>query len=236
MMLTLTACPRKQYTFNAKAVLNLMSDDVADSRVSNQVAGVIIAGGKSRRWGGGDKFLVEIEGKSLLQHVADGVRGQVRLLALNVNGPKNEYQELELVVIPDVVKENLGPLSGVLTGLDWVWENLPGVPWVLTVPADAPFLPDDLVRRLLTAVEEGGADMACVSSGGRAHPVIGLWPVALCDRLRSGLLYDDVRKVDIWTSSYKVACPTWSTDPFDPFFNINTHDDLDAAVDLITKL
>jgi len=213
-----------------------VADDVAESKVSNQVAGVIIAGGKSRRWGGGDKFLAVIDGKSLLQHVADRVRGQVRLLTLNANGPKDEYQGLDLAVIPDVVKGNLGPLAGVLTGLDWVRENLPGVPWVLTVPADAPFLPDDLVERLLTAIEEGGADMACASSSGRTHPVIGLWPVALCDRLRSDLIYDEVRKVDVWTASYKVACPSWSTNPVDPFFNINTHEDLDVAADLIAKL
>lgn len=213
-----------------------MTEDERENLATDHVAGVIVAGGQSRRWGGGDKFLAPVGGKTLLQHVIDRVEIQVRMLILNANGSAPEYGGLGMTVISDNVKGDRGPLAGVLTGLDWVRENLPGVKWVMTVPSDAPFLPADLAERLLASVNDERADMGCVMSGGRTHPVIGLWPVALCDQLRHDLTINDVRKVDAWTASYKVAYPAWSVEPVDPFFNINTRDDLESAESLIAAV
>jgi molybdenum cofactor guanylyltransferase len=212
-----------------------MTEDGCENLAVDQVAGVIVAGGQSRRWGGGDKFLAAVGGKILLRHVIDRVRRQVRMLILNANSPAPEYGGLGMTTIPDNVTGDRGPLAGVLTGLDWVRENLPGVKWVMTVPSDAPFLPTDLAARLLASVTDEGADMGCVMSGGRTHPVIGLWPVALCDQLRHDLTINDVRKVDAWTANYKIAYPAWSVEPVDPFFNINTRDDLEVAETLIAE-
>lgn len=213
-----------------------MSNEAAEANCSaSRVAGVVISGGQSRRWGEGDKFLAKLAGKTLLRHVVDRVRGQVRLLILNANGAVGQYQGLGLAVVPDIVPGSRGPLAGVLTALDWTRENLPGIPWVLTVPSDAPFLPADLADRLMTAVEEEGADMACAVSGGRPHPVVGLWPVALCGQLRHALMVEDVRKIAAWTARYRVAHVTWPTGPVDPFFNVNTRDDLAAAEALVSN-
>ncbi len=206
-----------------------MAEADGESHVKEQIAGVIVAGGQSRRWGGGDKFLTMIGSRTLLQRVSDRMSSQVRLLILNANGARGRFQDLGMAVVPDVVGGSLGPLAGVLTGLDWVRENLPGVPWVLSVPADAPFLPDNLAARLMEAIDSAGADMGCARSGGRTHPIVGLWPVALCDQLCHDLVTDEVRKIDAWTAAYHVAYADWPTDPIDPFFNINTRDDLDVA-------
>lgn len=210
-----------------------MENLTVKANAASQIAGVIISGGRSRRWGGGDKFMAELAGKTLLRHVTDRVRDQVRVLILNTNSATERYQDLNLPVVPDVVPVDRGPLAGVLTGLDWTRENLPGIPWVLTVPSDAPFLPTDLAGRLLAGCQDGAADMACAASGGRTHPVIGLWPVALCDQLRKSLMIDDVRKIDAWTSGFRVARVDWPVEPVDPFFNVNTRDDLTKAAEII---
>ena len=130
-------------------------------------------------------------------------------------------------------RSNPGPLVGILTGLDWVVANLPGLEWIVSVPTDAPFLPHDLVARMLAAVEEQGSDMACAVSNGQRHPVVGLWSVAHRMELRYALIEEGVRKVDAWTGRYKVADVEFSTDPVDPFFNANRLEDLERAEALL---
>ena len=121
------------------------------------------------------------------------------------------------------------PLAGVLTGLDWAATHRPDLPWIATVPTDAPFLPADLVAAMLAAVEAEQADMATVASGGRRHPVVGLWPVGLRHALRQALVEEGVRKVDVWTARYRLAVVEFPTDPVDPFFNANRPEDMEAA-------
>ena len=135
----------------------------------------------------------------------------------------------------EVVPDYAGPLAGVLTGLDWAAEHAPGARWVATFATDAPFQPTDLVERLLAAVEREGADMACARSGGREHPVFGLWPVHLRHDLRRAMLEEQIRKVDVWTARYRLAIADFACDPVDPFFNTNRPDDLAEAERLLTN-
>ncbi|MBC6440023.1 MAG: molybdenum cofactor guanylyltransferase MobA [Rhodospirillales bacterium] len=200
------------------------ADDVAAN-----VVGVVLAGGLARRMGGSDKGLLELAGRPILDHVIDRLRPQVRMIALNANGDRARFARWPFPVAPDVLPGNPGPLVGVLTGLDWAFANLPGISWVVTVPTDAPFLPADLVARMVAAVDEGGAEMACATSNGRRHPVVGLWPIALRNELRHALIDEGVRKVDVWTSRYKVADVAFAGDPVDPFFNANDQNDLARA-------
>jgi len=193
------------------------------------VVGVVLAGGLSRRMGGGDKGLLELDGRPILDHVLERLRPQVRMMVLNANGEPARFDRWRLPVAPDVLPNNPGPLVGILTGLDWVVANLPGLEWIVSVPTDAPFLPHDLVARMLAAVEEQGSDMACAVSNGQRHPVVGLWSVAHRMELRYALIEEGVRKVDAWTGRYKVADVEFSTDPVDPFFNANDENDLAEA-------
>ncbi|MBT5433555.1 MAG: NTP transferase domain-containing protein, partial [Rhodospirillaceae bacterium] len=117
------------------------------------VVGVVLAGGLSRRMGGGDKGLLELDGRPILDHVLERLRPQVRMMVLNANGEPARFDRWRLPVAPDVLPNNPGPLVGILTGLDWVVANLPGLEWIVSVPTDAPFLPHDLVARMLAAVE-----------------------------------------------------------------------------------
>ncbi|MFP6728643.1 MAG: molybdenum cofactor guanylyltransferase MobA [Alphaproteobacteria bacterium] len=201
-----------------------------------KVAGVVLAGGLSRRMGGGDKALLSLGGRSILDHVIERARPQVSSLVLNANGDAARFARFGLPVIADVVEGYAGPLAGVLTGLEWAAAEHPDCAWVASFASDAPFLSVDLVARLLAAIEKDGADLACASSAGRHHPVFGLWPVALVDDLRHAVIDDSIRKVDAWTARYSLAVADFEVEPFDPFFNTNRPEDLAEAETLLARL
>lgn len=198
-----------------------------------RIAGVLLAGGRSRRMGGGDKCLRRLGGQTILARVVARARPQVSALMLNANGDPSRFSAYDLPVIGDVVGGFAGPLAGVLTGLDWAAANAPDCDWLASFATDAPFFPDDLVARLLAVVEEQGADMACAASGGRHHPVFGLWPVRLREALRSAMIAEEVRKVDAWTGRYGLAVASFSSAPVDPFFNTNRPEDLETAIRML---
>lgn len=200
--------------------------------MTSSVVGVLLAGGQSRRMGGGDKSLRLLGGRLILDRVIDRFRPQVGRLILNANGDPRRFASTGLPVVPDSVEGFAGPLAGVLAGLDWAAANVPGAMWIATAATDAPFLPADLVRRLIVATEEG-AELVCAASHGQPHPVIGLWPVRLREDLRRAVVEEGVRKVDIWTARHRLAVVDFPADPVDPFFNVNTPEDLAAAERLI---
>ncbi|WP_349619498.1 molybdenum cofactor guanylyltransferase MobA [Azospirillum argentinense] len=193
------------------------------------IAGVLLAGGLSRRMGGGDKSLRTLGGRSILERIVATVRPQVGPLVLNANGDPARFAAFGLPVAADVVEGFAGPLAGVLTGMEWARANAPDCRWLASFATDAPFIPDDLVARLVAAVEREGADLACARSDGQEHPVFGLWRVDLADDLRRAMVEEDMRKVDAWTARYRLAVADFATDPVDPFFNTNRPDDLAEA-------
>lgn len=202
---------------------------------TDTIAGLLLAGGLARRMGGGDKGLKMLGGVPILDRIIDRVRPQVGPLALNANGDAGRFSGYGLPVLPDVVDGFAGPLAGVLTGLEWARVAAPGCRYVATFPTDAPFLPEDLVARLLAAMERDGSDMACAASGGRHHPVVGLWPVSLAEDLRHAMVEEDIRKVDRWTARHKLTVVDFETTPYDPFFNANRPDDLAEAEAILER-
>lgn len=191
--------------------------------------GLVLAGGLARRMGGGDKPLRQVGGRSILERLIDRVRPQCAGMIVNANGDPARFAAFGLPVVADTVPGFAGPLAGILSGLDWTAANRPGTDWVASLAADCPFLPADLVVRLHGARLAASADLACATSGGRTHPVIGLWPVRLREDLRRALVEDDERKIDRWTARYRLAEADWPTEPFDPFFNANSPDDIVEA-------
>lgn len=194
-----------------------------------ETLGVILAGGLARRMGGGDKPMRAIAGKTILQRVIDRMQPQCDGLILNANGDLGRFAAFGLPVVPDSVQGFAGPLAGVLAALDWAAEHRPHAKWVVSVAADCPFLPRDLVARLHTARREDEAELCVVRSGAQTHPVVGLWSVALRQDLRHALVVEDCRKIDRWTARYKLATVDWPIEPLDPFFNANTPEDLAQA-------
>jgi molybdopterin-guanine dinucleotide biosynthesis protein A len=201
------------------------------------VTGVLLAGGQSRRMGGGDKCLRDLAGKPMLQHVIDRVRLQVGHLVINANGDPARFTQFRLPVAADPVPGFVGPLAGVLAGMRWSLANAAGARFIATVSTDAPFLPLDLITRLLAALEAKPDTIALAASGGEIHPVIGLWPVALADDLEEQLAAG-VRKVLDWTDRHGTAIVEFPFLRFhgrqiDPFFNANTPLELEEARELI---
>jgi molybdopterin-guanine dinucleotide biosynthesis protein A len=193
------------------------------------IPGVILAGGLARRMGGGDKPLKTIGGRSLLDRVIARLAPQCDGLVLNANGDAGRFKALGLPVVADSIEGFAGPLAGVLAGLDWAAAHRPDAAFLLSAPADCPFLPRDLVVRLQQARVDQNAQLAVAASAGRSHPVIGLWDVGLRDDLRHALLADDIRKVARFTARYRLATVDWPAKPIDPFFNANTPEDIAEA-------
>jgi molybdopterin-guanine dinucleotide biosynthesis protein A len=189
----------------------------------------LLAGGQSRRMGGGDKCLRPLAGRPILARIVERAAPQVSRLVINANGDPERFAAFGLPVAADTVDGFAGPLAGVLTGMEWALAEAPHCDWIATFATDAPFFPEDLVDRLSAAVAGGAADMACAASGGRPHPVFGLWPVALCADLRHALVDQGLRKVDDWTGRYKRKVVEFTADTIDPFFNVNRPEDLAAA-------
>src|ERR1700688_1595187 len=194
-----------------------------------EIAGVVLAGGLSRRMGGGDKCLRPLAGRTILARIIERVLPQVDGLLLNANGDAARFVASGLPVRSDVVAGFPGPLAGVLTGMAWAREYMPQASWLASFASDAPFLPRDLVARLGAARAANAAEIACARSGGQSHPVFALWPLDLMDDLRRALVEEGIRKVDVWTACYKLVEVEFACEPVDPFFNTNRPEDLAEA-------
>jgi molybdopterin-guanine dinucleotide biosynthesis protein A len=205
----------------------------------NLVAGVVLAGGKSSRMGGGDKCLAPLGRKPLLAYVVERLKPQVAALAINANDDPARFAGFGLPVIADSIAGSAGPLAGILAGLEWAESLVPHVRYVVTVASDTPFLPNDLVARFLAALAETGRTSCVARSAGGVHPVIGLWPVALAAELKE-TLDRGLRKASAWAEqqgAVEVFFPPAEIGgtPVDPFFNINRPEDLAAAEELINQ-
>jgi molybdenum cofactor guanylyltransferase len=198
-----------------------------------KIVGLLLAGGQSRRMGGGDKALRLLGGRSLLDQVIERMRPQVETLVLNANGDPSRFAQFGLPVVPDSVPDFAGPLAGILAGLDWTAANRPDCSHIVSVATDAPFLPRGLVSRLVHEMEDAGAELACAASAGQSHPVIGLWPMRLREDLRSAVVNEAVRKVDLWTARHRLVVVPFAAQPIDPFFNANRPEDLEKAAALM---
>jgi len=196
---------------------------------SERPLGLVLAGGLARRMGGGDKARIRIGNQTILERVLERLTPQCSRIILNANGDPARFADTGLAVVPDTVPDFAGPLAGILAGLDWAAAHAPEIADVVSVPGDCPFLPRDLVARLIAARQAGGRPLACARSGEWRHPVVGLWPIALRNDLRKALVEEDLHKIEIWTARHGVAIADWPDTPVDPFFNVNTPEDAARA-------
>lgn len=211
-----------------------------DGPGKDAIVGVVLAGGLSRRMGGGDKSLAALGRVTMLAHVLARLGPQVGALMINANGDPARFSAYGLPVVADTVQGFVGPLAGVLAGKRRAAQCVPGATHIATVSADAPFLPADLVQRLAAAIADRPGAIAMARSAGELHPVIGLWPVALADDLEAAL-GDGVRKVLAWTDRHGTVAVDFplidvAGAPVDPFFNANTPAELDEARRLLALI
>ena len=199
-----------------------------------EVLGVVLAGGLATRMGGGDKGLLHLQGQPILDHVLARLRPQVNAIVLNANGDPDRFSAYDLPVVPDSKDGFLGPLAGVLAAMEYAQES--GHEWVVSVAADTPFFPRTLVDDLQAATHWPDAPVALAASLDESenrfmrHPTFGLWHVSLAGALAEAL-DDGVRKIVRWTDSVGGVEVRFerSLGAVDPFFNVNTPDDLAQA-------
>lgn len=190
--------------------------------------GVLLAGGQASRLGGGDKARRLVGGVPIVDRVIAVMRRQCDGLIINANGDLARFDAYGLPCIADAVPDQPGPLAGVLAGLDYVAAHHPEVRFAATVPVDAPFLPIDLVARLQDRRIEDTAAIVCARSARRGHYAVALWAVELRHDLRQAL-HEGRRTMGAFVERHAFAYADWPSTPFDPFFNVNTPEDLAEA-------
>ena len=202
----------------------------------DRILGVILAGGKSRRFGGGDKGLADLGGETVLEHVIARFCPQVGRLILSINGDPQRFQRFDLPTIIDQENAELGPLSGLLAALDWQNQYANDCTALATVSTDVPFLPLDLVQRL---DGERGGGIAVATSDGQRHPTIAIWPVtsraAIADALQQRLLSVNALTKQLNAVAVPFTMRNIDGTALDPFLNVNTLDDLTAARAFVGK-
>lgn len=206
-----------------------MAPDPSSTTSKIAPIGAILAGGLASRLGGGHKGLLRVGGRTILDRVAEVLRLGCATVVLNANGDPTTFGALGLAVVADTLPDRPGPLAGVLAAMDWAATAQPTATHVVTAPGDTPFLPIDLLARLEAALRETGATLACARSGDAAHPVAALWPVALRHDLRTAVADEGLRKVGLFLARHRLAYADWPIAPLDPFFNVNTPEDLAEA-------
>lgn len=201
--------------------------------VHTKFAAIILAGGQGRRMGELSKPLARLGQRRLIDRVVAFAKTQSSIVALNLHDPGADhlaaFGDLGLDVIGDALPGRLGPLAGVLAGLEFVARQYPSLTHTLSLPCDCPFLPQDLAIRLSAA-----GDFACAASAGRTHPIVALWPIGLRHDLRRALASGS-RAVGAFQAAHHVQTVEWPTPP-DPFFNVNTPDELLQAESLLEQL
>jgi molybdopterin-guanine dinucleotide biosynthesis protein A len=193
------------------------------------IAGAVLAGGQSRRMGE-DKALLTLAGTPLIERVLDRLRPQVTELILNVHEEEKGLGIYGLPIVTDAATDHHGPLAGILAALRWA--ETAGIPWVATVAVDTPFFPKDLVRRLQAAAQD--KVMAGASSGGRLHPVFGLWKTELAGALERAIGMG-LRSARQWVALHEAGIAEWPAEPYDPFFNINQPEDVTTALHILDE-
>ena len=204
-------------------------------------AAVILAGGHSKRMGGADKVLVTVAGKSLLARVIKRMNPQVERLVLSANGDPTRFSAYGVPVVRDTVDE-VGPLAGLHAGMRWSEKNLPEARFIASVAADMPFLPTDLVARLAEGCGRDENTVALAASPAGTHPICGLWPVALAEGLERLLRSGETTTILAFADRFMrlnvpfddIALPNGET--VDPFFNVNTPEDVARAEELTAIL
>lgn len=196
------------------------------------IAGLILAGGRSSRMGGGDKTLLDLAGRPMLAHIVDRFGPQVDRLALSANGDPARFAAFGLPVLGDGAFVDAGPLAGILAGLDWAAELK--AERLVSVAGDTPFLPRDLVGRLLAATPDTSA-IAMAASGGARHPVFAAWPTSLRESLREFLAAGSTYKVTHFADGFPLIVVDFPTEPVDPFFNVNLRSELVDAEAILAR-
>ena len=200
----------------------------------NNILGVILAGGQSRRMGR-DKSFIKLNGKTLIEHTIIKVKKFLPNLIIISNENKNEIMKYGIDLVNDCLGKNQGPLIGVMTAMKYIKDNKKNFDWIATFPCDTPFFPELLIKKFIDNSKSKKSLLYFASSKGQRHNVFGLWSLKLYDKLHNDIVNKNSRKVEDWAEQNDVQRIEFSFEKDDPFFNINTEEDLIKAKELFNK-
>ena len=204
---------------------------------ANEITGVILAGGQSRRMGGGDKFLKKVANKTILKHVINQFTKQCETIIISANGELSRLESYNLPIVKDPIGEDMGPLSGILAAMLWSQSKKPTHTHIVSVAADSPLFPLNYTDNMLKHANELESNSIILAkSRGRHHPIFGLWPIE-CAIVLQSFLKTGGRKIRAWTDTQPngtVEFPDLliNETSIDPFFNINEPEDLETFIQL----
>jgi molybdopterin-guanine dinucleotide biosynthesis protein A len=201
----------------------------------DNILGAILAGGQSKRMGK-DKLFLELNNKKLIEHTIDKVKKYLKTVIIITNQDNEFFSKNNLTMVKDCVEGQLGPLVGILTAMKWAKENLSKCSWIATFPCDTPFFPESIIKNFIEESEKKESLILCASSHGRKHNIFGLWSLDLYDKLTDDLINKKVRQGQDWTEKNKIKNLEFKFNDYDPFFNINTEEDLEFAKKLSKKI
>ena len=198
---------------------------------ANDVCAVILTGGQSSRMGGGIKSLKKFNDKLIFDRIFENLQNQVQKIIINSNDLEDLFANYNVEVIKDSIGDCLGPLAGIHAALEWLHINEPHIHWLMTVPGDTPFIPNDLVKKLLDKAKNSRHKIVLAQSNEKTHPIIGVWHSSLYESLKNDL-NSGVRKILDWASKHPLGYTEFTNSKYDPFFNINYEDDIIQAQEI----
>ena len=198
----------------------------------NKILGVVLAGGKSQRFGQ-DKSQVKLNGKILIDYVLSEIIDEFKETLIVANKDINFMNSKKISTTKDI-KEGMGPLGGILSAMKWIKQNNKGYTWISTFPSDTPFFTNKELKIFYKNIQIKKNKLFFIKSNETRHNIFGLWSLELIDKLESDLLKGE-RKVEDWANSIGVSIINIDHQNIDPFFNINTKDDLEKAEDILKK-
>ena len=201
----------------------------------HNILGAILAGGQSKRMGK-DKLFLELDNKKLISHTIDKVKKYFKKIIIITNKDNEFFSKNNLITVKDCIEGQLGPLVGILTAMKWAKDNSNKYSWVATFPCDTPFFPESIIKSFINEAKKKESLILCASSHGRKHNIFGLWSLDLYDKLKDDLVNKKIRKVQDWTEKNKIRNLEFKFKDYDPFFNINTEEDLEYAKKLSIKI
>jgi len=195
----------------------------------SKILGVVLAGGKSLRFGE-DKSQVKLNNKSLIDHILSEILTEFKELLIVSNNSIKFNKSKKISIIGDF-KNNLGPLGGVLTAMKWIKDNNKDYQWISTFPTDTPFFKNQILKDFHDQINLKNGKLFFIKSNNTRHNIFGLWSIDLADKLEKDLKNGD-RKVEDWANKVGVNIIDMQFEKNDPFFNINTKEDLEKAKDI----
>ena len=196
-----------------------------------EICAVIMTGGKSSRMGGGIKSLKKFNNKVIFDRIYEILNNQIRNIIINTNTEEKYFEKYNRIIIKDKIIGHLGPLAGIHASLSWINNNMPKVNWLISVPGDTPFIPNDLINRLYVKAKKNNKQIVLAKSNSNIHPVIGIWNINLLESLECNLLSGE-RKIIIWAKNHELDFEEFFEENYDPFFNINYNEDLIRAKEI----